>query len=392
MKLKSLLIVVTILAAVSAAVFVARRPAAPVAADIRIGQTLANRTAIEQAAGLRVSDQGKTVSLIRQPDGTWGVASYFDLPADFTKLSSLVASLTEAKLQRLVTTSAGRIARLEFKDTKVELLDATGKPLWSVTLGKNAESGGGRYVRYGNEDKAYLASLNLWLDAESKNWADSQILNLKPDEIAKVEIPFAEGGPITVSRAKKDDAWTADKTPAGQRVKAEKISAVLGAVGTVRFSETVDPTDAGIAVAKANERVFRLTTFAGKTYTVALGRKPEEKKLKPAVAPVSASALPVPATPGPEKNADPTAAEAAIPTSPAQASPAKPAAPEYETIPAGPVFVFVGSSDPAAPINALMQKRAFQISDYTFTGLPQKSDELFEPAPADDKTVEPKKS
>jgi hypothetical protein len=28
-----------------------------------------------------------------------------------------------------------------------------------------------------------------------------------------------------------------------------------------------------------------------------------------------------------------------------------------------------------------MQKRAFQISDYTFTSLPQKSDELFEPAP-----------
>jgi hypothetical protein len=28
-----------------------------------------------------------------------------------------------------------------------------------------------------------------------------------------------------------------------------------------------------------------------------------------------------------------------------------------------------------------MQKRAFQISDYTFTGLPQKPEELFEPAP-----------
>ena len=28
-----------------------------------------------------------------------------------------------------------------------------------------------------------------------------------------------------------------------------------------------------------------------------------------------------------------------------------------------------------------MQKRAFQISDYTFTSLPQKSDELFEAAP-----------
>src|SRR5205814_19839 len=59
----------------------------------------------------------------------------------------------------------------------------------------------------------------------------------------------------------------------------------------------------------------------------------------------------------------------------------KPLAPEFETIPAGPVYVFITHSDASAPVNALMQKRAFQISDYTFTGLPQKSDELFEPAP-----------
>jgi hypothetical protein len=67
------------------------------------------------------------------------------------------------------------------------------------------------------------------------------------------------------------------------------------------------------------------------------------------------------------------------------------------------VFAIVAHSDAAAPINALMAKRAFQISDYTFTGLPQKSDELFEPAPPppapkpeekkadDNKPAEPKK-
>ena len=43
--------------------------------------------------------------------------------------------------------------------------------------------------------------------------------------------------------------------------------------------------------------------------------------------------------------------------------------------------MIVAHSDAAAPINAIMAKRAYQISDYTFTGLPQKSDELFEPAP-----------
>jgi hypothetical protein len=59
----------------------------------------------------------------------------------------------------------------------------------------------------------------------------------------------------------------------------------------------------------------------------------------------------------------------------------KPLAPEFETIPAGPVFAFVSHSDASAPVNSHMAKRAFQIAEYTFTGLPQKADELFEPAP-----------
>src|SRR6185295_10337980 len=110
------------------------------------------------------------------------------------------------------------------------------------------------------------------------------------------------------------------------------------------------------------------------------GRKPEEKKMKPLTATSDGKSGPGAlgsvadltkkeekkegdAKPGEEKKDD------------------KPLAPEFETIPAGPVFAFVTHSDASAPINALMQKRAFQISDYTFTGLPQKAEELFEPAP-----------
>jgi len=49
----------------------------------------------------------------------------------------------------------------------------------------------------------------------------------------------------------------------------------------------------------------------------------------------------------------------------------KPLAPDSKRF-RGPVYVFITHGDASAPINALMQKRAFQISDYTFTGLPQK--------------------
>lgn len=374
MKLKSLVIAVTVLAGASVAVFLSQRPSAPVSADARLGQALVSRATIEQAAKFHLADQGKTVDLARQADGSWRVTSYHDLPADISKLSTLMGSLTEAKLQRLVTSNAERIARLEFKDTKLELRDQADKPLWALTLGKTAEAGG-RYVRYDNEPKAYLANFSGWLDAESKNWADSQLLKLSADEIAAVEVGFPEGKPVKISRAKKDAAWTADSVPAGRQVNGTKVDSLLGTVGNLRFTDTTALDDAKALEAKQHERTLKLTAFDGKTYTITMGRKPEVKQLKPAA---EKDAAPV-------ANAGDKPKEEEAAASEPKAADATPPAPEYETIPAGPVFVSISSDDATAPINKLMQRRAFEISDYTFTSLPQKPEDLFEavaaPAP-----------
>jgi hypothetical protein len=370
MKIKTLVVSIIVLAVLAAGAFFLQRPAPPPPADARLNQPMVDRAVVEKAAAIRITDAGKTIDLTRQADGTWKVPSYFDMPADFGKLSGFVGNLTEAKLQRLVTSNAERIARLEFKDTKVELLDGTGKVLFTVTLGKNPETGGGRFVRFGDEQKAFLASFGAWLDTEARNWANAELMNIKPDDVAKVEIPFAEGGPVTVSRAKKEDPWTSDKTPAGQKVKADRVASLLSSVGAVRFTDSSATDDANAAAAKANQRVFKLTTFDNKTVTVALGRKPEEKKLKPAA----------PSTDG---KTGPAAlgSVADLAKKDDAKKDDKPLAPEFETIPAGPVFAFVAHSDSSAAINGLMAKRAFQIAEYTFTGLPQKSDELFEAAP-----------
>lgn len=384
MKLKTLIVSIVLLAVVSGAVFFARRPGPPPSQDSRLGQPVIDRTVVDKAAKLRISDQGKTVVLTRQTDGTWHDTSYFDLPADFSKLSGFVGSLTEAKLDRLVTTNPDRIARLEFKDTKIELLDSSDKPVWTLTLGKNAESGTGRFLRFDDEKKAYLASLNAWIDTEAKSWANAELLAIKAEDIAKVEVEFpatsanaaepktaeAPASKLTVSREKKESAWTSDHTPTGQQVKAERVTSLLGYVGTLRFTDTNDLTDPNVAAAKAHLRTCKVTTFDGKTYTIAMGRKPEEKKLKP---PVSSTGQSGPASLGSVSDLSKKEGD--------KKEESKPAAPEFETIPAGPVFAFVTSTDANAPINAVMQKRAFQIGDYLFTSLPQKPDELFEPAP-----------
>jgi hypothetical protein len=178
-----------------------------------------------------------------------------------------------------------------------------------------------------------------------------------------------------VSRAKKEDAWTADRTPEGQRVKADKIGSLLSTLATVRFTESTATDDANATAAKANLRTFKVTTFDNKTVTVALGRKPEEKKLK---AP----------TPGADGKSGPAAlGSVADLAKKEEAKPGearkddKPLAPEFETIPAGPVFAYITHSEGGQPINALMQKRAFQIAEYSFTSLPQKAEEMFEPVP-----------
>jgi len=359
MKLRTIALTIAVLAALSIAAYLKDRQRPAPSEDPRVGKALLDPDTVSKAAGLVIADQGKKVELARNADGSWRVSSYFDMPADFEKISRFVQDLNEAKVDRFVTANPERLARVEFKDSSIALKDQAGKEIWSLTLGKTSETGNGRFIRFGNEPRAFFSGLHVWLDTDAKGWANAQLMSVKPEEIASVEIPFDGGAEVTATRAKKDAPWTAAGAPAGQKVNADQVSSVLTALTSLRFTETADTKDAAVAEAAAHTRTFKLTTFDGKTLTVALGRKPEEKKLK-APAPDAKEATAPPAKP--------TEAKAE----------AKPAAPEFETIPAGPVFALVSTSDAHAVINDLMKRRAFQVDDYTFTRLPQKPDELFE--------------
>lgn len=382
MKLKTLLVTVAVLVAACVAAYYLNRPAAPVSADPRVDKPVLDSTLASQAAGIHLTDNGKSVELARQPDDSWRVTSYFDFPADFSKVSRFVNDLIESKITRLVTTRSERLESLDFKDTRIVLLGKDGKELWSATLGKNADFGG-RFLKYDDEKKAYLASLTTYLDSESKNWADSSLLDLKSENIKSVEIGFPDAGSVTATRDKKDDPWTAAGAPEGKQVSAEKVSSVLSNLASLRFTDTAALDDPNAVAARQHSRTIRLTTFDNKAYTVTLGRKPEEKKPKPPAS-TTDKEKPADTKTGSAENTATPAEKPADANASTPAEPKKPAEPEFETIPAGPVFVQVESSDASAAVNGLMKKRAFQISDWTFTSLPSKPDELWmdKPAPA----------
>lgn len=378
MKLKTLVVSVLVLAVLSAAVYYLNRPEVPRATDPRVGQPIVQAATIEAAPKIKIADQGKSVVLAKQPDNSWRVASYYDFPVDFQKLSTFVNELSSAKVEQFVSANPDRLARLEFKDTQIQLLDASDKPTWSLTLGKNAEAGG-RFVRFGDESKGYRANLTAWLDPESKSWADTNLVPVKADDVARLEIEFPGSPPVVATRAKKEDPFTTEHPPAGQKLKADKVTSVLSSITSLRFSDTTEPTDPNAVAAKQNSRSVKLTTFDGKQWTVALGRKPEQKVIK---APTpKADGKTGPAALGSVTDAAKTETKSSKnDDSAAKGGPAKALEPETETIPAGPVYAFVTSSDPSAPINSMMARRSFQVYEYAFTGLPQKPDELFEAA------------
>ena len=201
-----------------------------------------------------------------------------------------------------------RLARLEFKDTTIALLDSTGQALWTLTLGKDAE-GGGRFVRFGDEKKGYVANLGLFIDSTAKNWADSLLVDLKPDDISGVEITFDYAAPVTATREKKEGAWVATAAPAGQRIKGDRIISLLSSFTSLRFEDTAELTDANVEAARKHSRTVKLTTFDHKTINVDLGRKPEQKIVKPAETAKTAS------KPAPAADAGPKPLELATATS-----------------------------------------------------------------------------
>jgi hypothetical protein len=351
MNLKPLLIVVIVLALLSGVAWFATRPSAPAsAADDRTGESVVLADQIAAAPRVTITENGNTVELARGGDQTWRVASYYDLPADFPKLTRLVSQLTEAKIDRFVTADPERVKRLGFDGTQIIFhgADAAAAPLLSLELGRTAENGG-RFIRRAGEPRSYLARLSLWLDTEPKNWADSALLSIKPADIAKVGFTFPDAPPLTLARKDKDTPFAPEPAREGWKLKTAALDSQLDTLTALRFKDTAEPDNPDAVDARKHARTVTLTTFDHRTLTLTMGRRP---------------AVPKPAA---SEKTD-TAADGT----------AAPPETKAEETPAGPVYIQIADTKTDSPVAALMQKRAVEIYDYPFTGLPASPDALLE--------------
>jgi hypothetical protein len=352
MKLKTLFILVIVLGLISLAAYYASKDTENQTPDSLVDHPVLNRSVLEKVSQVTIKDQGKSVSLKLKDNNIWIVSDYFNFPADMSKLSSFVNDLTSAKIQRLVTVNPSRIERLEFKGSEIQLLDASGKYLFKLELGKTDEKGG-RFIRYENEPKAYLANLSVWLDTNAKGWALNKLFNDKPESISKIDLSFETGSTLTLLRQKQDSLWASPDNPK-QTVNVDKLNSLLTTLTELRFSETTETGNPLARDAKKHTETIKLTTFSGKSIVITLGRKPEIKTVKPVPLPSNLS-----------KNVKDSS---------------KSLEPEYNTTPAGPTYAWITTSDNSDSINSLSSLRDFQVDDYSYTSLPQKREDMFIPS------------
>ncbi len=371
MNLKNLSLAVVILAVLAGVAAFLNRPAPPPETDPRVGQPLLATETANAAQSLTLTQGTATVTVTRDGESdTWRVSNYHNLPASLSKLRSFVKGLTDAKINRVVTRSADRAARLDLDTASVSLTTADGET-WSVDLGKTAERGG-RYLRFDEaaDAPAYLAEFSAYLDTTAKNWAESKLVAAERDQIASITLTFAadDEAPLTLTRESPTADWTASDLPEGKQVKSGAISTLLSTATNLRFTDVSEPDHTDAVDAAAHSRTLTFKTFGGEEFTVTLGRRPEKTIVK----------QPEPANP---------AAAAAEMVAEATAS-AEPKSGEEvvedltETIPAGPTYAKVNGPAAVAPLASFNDTLAFKISDYSFTSLPANREALLEDAPA----------
>lgn len=341
MKLKTLVIVVAVLAIASAATWFFRQQDRAPALDPRIGQPLVSSEIVSHVARVQLdSTTGTTVTL--ENDATngsnWVVREYYDLPVDFTKLNTLVQNLRDAKFTRFASRNPERIARMDFNGQRIVLQDAEGETLWSADLGRTLT--GGRFIKVNDEEVALVASLTAFIDTTPKTWADAAMVPADAEDVRAIDVAFPDEDLLHFQRENADSPWTAENLPEGATIKTSELSSLLNRLVGLRFTETADPDAAEVVAAREHARHFKLTLAEGLEISIALGRQP--------------------APPAPPAAEEETAADG--PTDDATTPPSEVPKP-------GPVFAFVEMSNDA-DFNVRMQKRGYQIQEWTFTSLP----------------------
>jgi hypothetical protein len=235
---------------------------------------------------VEITKGGEKLTLERAGE-QWKLKERGGYPALADKVRALVVQLGNAKLVEPKTAAKERWSLLELEDPQgkdaksslVRLLDAHGKPISEMVIGKSRPNAfgtgrGGIYVRRPSETQTWLAAGEPNMSIDVKDWVDVAIYKADVPKLQRVTIEHANEVPIVVEKDSAPDAKFALKSvPEGVKLKQNApVEQIPLSFGSIDF-EDVRPLDK----TPIGETVSIITTESTDGLTVTFRLRRESK-------------------------------------------------------------------------------------------------------------------
>ena len=243
----------------------------------------------------KVDVGGKVI--LAASDSGWTLESLYGYPADVTKIRENLL-----KLKDLTVGQTARGRKIE-GGTKVDLKDAKGAVLASVTLGEQhkskprgqaAQFGGGgypdgRYVKFGDGVVLVKDALDAF-DGDPKKWCESRICSVSSSDVK--DVSYTKDGK-TVKLSRKDSTWTLEGLGEKEELDSSKTYSLDSALSYLDFNGVADPKKPEAEFGFATGSVYTVSLKNGQSYTAKIGNASGSDryfKVSAAFAPVGTNA------------------------------------------------------------------------------------------------------
>jgi len=360
MNIKNLYISTGILALLAIVTSLFKKSDSAPLLDDRVGTPIIEPAALRDTAKIIVETEEESLTFTAAGESNlWTLEERFNLPTSYDRISELARNVSEASIQRLVSENPERIATLGFETgEQVRFVDKSGNDIVAFQLGKETENGR-QFMRYEGEKKAFLVDTTFFINSSLDSWLEKKLVDFEADEVTALEASLQNGDRISVTRENADSDWeTADALPDGKILNQSSVGQIATRLSGLTFTATAETDDAYVVAAKENSHQFTLKLSNGESYNYSIGRQPEVKIEKEV-----------------EKEGENGETTTEV---------------EEEVVtPEGPVYYFITSSNSEDPINAYMDRAAFEASSYQITSLPDALDKLLSDAPEPEEAPTP---
>lgn len=222
--------------------------------------------ALNDVDTLTIREGDASITLTRTQEG-WQVQEADGYAANIGNVRELLLSLAESTLLEVKTSNPENYATLGLQPpaeggTTVSITAGEGWDGATVALGNTARQGEATYVRRNDEASTWLASGGLSASAQTRDWVETQILDIPATRVQAVTIEHADGERVEIAKASRDaTGFTLADVPTGKELRYESIANPIGGVlGGLRL-EDVQSRDSADPASDAT--VTRFVTFDG---------------------------------------------------------------------------------------------------------------------------------